>query len=159
MWSRVGVQTRIPSAGQNRRAPVFGALDAVSGRAVAWVAPHKRSGDFIAFILYLLGRYENRHLFLFLDNCSIHKAKRVRRILADLKDRVTLIWNAAYTPELNLIERYWGHLKSKAIHNYYFGTIEDLTAAIYEAVTAMNRGRRHRMSLDLNMAQSFRGVA
>lgn len=131
----------------------------MSGKTVAWVAPHKRSDDFLAFVLHLIGRYQPRHLFLFLDNCSIHKAKRVQRMLADLKDRVTLIWNAAYTPELNLIERYWGHLKSKAINNYYFGTIEDLTTAIYEAVSALNRGKRHRMVLHLDIARSFRGAA
>ncbi len=131
----------------------------VTGKTVVWVAEHKRADDFLGFVLHLVSRYQPRHLFLFLDNCSIHKAKCVQRVLADLKDRVTLLWNAPYTPELNLIERYWGHLKSKAINNYYFGTLEDLTAAIYEAVSALNRTRRLRMILYLDTARSFRGAA
>ena len=124
-----------------------------------WVAPHKRADDFLGFLLHLIGRYQPRHLVLFLDNCSIHTAKRVQRVVADLKDRVTFIFNAPYTPELNLIERYWGHLKSKAINNYYFGTLEDLTAAIYEAVTALNRARRLRMILHLDTVRLHRGAA
>lgn len=124
-----------------------------------WVAEHKRADDFLGFVLHLIGRYQPRHLYLFLDNCSIHTAKRVQRVLIDLKERVTLVFNAPYTPELNLIERYWGHLKSKAINNYYFGTLDDLTSAIYDAVAALNRKRSLRMTLHLNTVRLHRGAA
>ena len=45
----------------------------------------------------------------------------------DHRGRLTVIWNATYAPNLNLIERFWGHLKRSAIHNYYFETVENLS--------------------------------
>ncbi len=102
-------------------------------------------------------RYRGRHLFVFLDNCSIHTSKRVQRFWADHKEQLTPIWNAPYTPELNLIERYWGHLKAKAIHNDYFGDEASLRAAIRQAVAAFNRS--HVLRLRLESAHSIRPAA
>lgn len=158
-WSRVGEQPVVPSAGHNRRVPVFGGLDASTGVLTLHLAQGKRTADFVAFLKLLLARYAGRHVFLFLDNCSIHSARAAQRFFADHRSAITPIWNAPYTPELNLIERYWGHLKAKAIHNYYFETVENLETAIRQAVTAMNRSRSLRLHLSLNDLRSLRRTA
>jgi len=44
----------VPSAGQNRRVPVFGALDAMTGEVSALVTAKKRSGEFLDFLKWLL---------------------------------------------------------------------------------------------------------
>ena len=147
MWCRRGEQPKVPSAGQNRRVPVFGALDAHTGKATVYLAERKRGADFIVFLKLLLRRYRGRHVFVFLDNCSIHTSKLVQRFWADHRAELTPIWNAAYTPELNLIERYWGHLKATATDNYFFGDEEHLRAAIRAAITAFNRSGKLRMQL------------
>jgi len=152
---RIGRQTRIPSAGQNRKVPVFGALDPSNGRLTAGLLGGKNSACFILFLKRLLLMYPGKHIFLFLDNCSIHHAKAVMRFTADHSDRLTFIWNATYAPQLNLIERYWGHLKAKAIHNYFFETREKLERAIRDAVHAMNRSRKIKMSLHLHTLNSL----
>jgi transposase len=107
----------------------------------------------------LFRRYAGRHVYLFLDNCSIHDSKLVRRFLADHQDRITLIWNATYCPELNLIERYWGHLKATATNNYLFGSAEALRQAVRQAVCLMNRSRTRRMKLHVRFLQRLRGAA
>ena len=159
MWAPVGAPCTVPSAGQNRRAPVFGALDAGTGNVTFLLTERKRSADFLAFLKHLLRRYRGRHVFLFLDNCSIHSSKVIRRFLADHAKDLTPIWNAPYTPELNRIERYWGHLKAKAIHNYYFGTLDNLKAAIREAIHTFNRSKHLTMTLCIDMLQSLHKAA
>lgn len=160
MWCRRGEQPRIPSAGQNRKVPVFGGLDAHTGKATIYLAERKRGVDFVAFLKLLLRRYAGRHVFVFLDNCSIHNSKLLQRFWADHRAELTPIWNAAYAPELNLIERYWGYLKTRATHNYFFGDEEHLRRAIREAVAAFNRSAKLRMELaTLETGQSFREAA
>ena len=156
---RIGEQTRIPSAGQNRKVPVFGALDPHSGRLVAGLFGRKNSACFILFLKQLLRLYAGKHIFLFLDNCSIHHAKVVMRFLADHPDRISVIWNATYAPQLNLIERYWGHLKAKAIHNYFFETQERLEKAIRNAVSVMNRSEKSKMTIHLHTLKSLSDAA
>lgn len=159
MWAPIGEDCVVPSAGQNRRAPVFGALDAQTGHVTFLLTERKRSADFIAFLKRVLRRYKDRHVYLFLDNCSIHWSKVVRRFFADHTRELTPIWNAPYTPELNRIERYWKHLKDKAIHNYYFGTLNDLKAAIRDAIHSLNRSRKLKMNVSFDILQPLRKAA
>ena len=159
MWGLIGEECIVPSAGQNRRAPVFGALDAQTGRVTFLLTERKRSAEFIVFLKHMLRRYQGRHIYLFLDNCSIHWSKIVRRFFADHTKELTPIWNAPYTPELNRIERYWGHLKAKAIHNYYFGTLDDLKTAIREAIHSLNRSRKFQMTLSFDILHPLRNAA
>ncbi len=159
MWAPIGKQARIPSAGVNQRVAVFGALDAVSGRVLACTAQRKNASAFRDYLALLCARYKGRHIFLFLDNCSIHHAKVIERFLFDHKAQITVIWNAAYTPELNLIERYWGHLKAKAINNYFFGTQAALEQAVREAIIDLNRSQKLRMTVHLEFLQTFRKTA
>jgi len=159
MWGLIGEDCTVPSAGQNRRAPVFGALDALTGRVTFLLTDRKRSAEFIVFLKHLLRRYKGRHVYLFLDNCSIHCSKVARRFFADHAEEVTPIWNAPYTPELNRIERYWGHLKAKAIHNYYFGTLDHLKIAIREAIHSLNRSRKLKMTVSFDILHPLRKAA
>jgi putative transposase len=147
----------VPSAGQNRRVPVFGALDAVSSEVTALLTPKKCGADFLDFLDFLLGKHyaDHERVYLFLDNCSIHHTKAVRQFLDAQRHRVRVIWNAAYTPNLNLIERFWGHLKRSAIHNYYFETVENLEEAIMRAIHSVNRQLDHTFRLQLKTAQPF----
>ena len=147
----------VPSAGQNRRVPVFGALDAMTGQVTAKITAHKRSGDFLEFLHWLLEDVytDCKHVYLFLDNCSIHHTKAVQQYLDDHRNRLTVIWNATYAPNLNLIERFWGHLKRSAIHNYYFQTVTNLEKAILRAVRALNRNKNHPLRLRLQTVQTL----
>jgi len=151
----------VPSAGQNRRVPVFGALDAMTGEVTAMVTAKKRSGEFLAFLDWVVNDIYagKKHVYLFLDNCSIHHTKAVAKFFDDHRERVTVIWNAAYAPNLNLIERFWGHLKRTAIHNYYFQTVESLEDAIIQAVNTINRNTNHPIRMHLQTEQTLREAA
>lgn len=150
-----GRQRRIPSAGVNRRVPVFGALNPVSGRLTVHVGSGKNSAEYVRFLKRLIASRNGRHVFLFTDNCSIHHAKCVMRFLADHAAVITVIWNAPYTPELNLIERYWGHLKQRAIYNYYFETRQALEQAIRDAVRAFNKSKELNIKINLDYLNSL----
>jgi transposase len=159
MWWLVGKQPVVPSAGQDRRIAVFGSFNPQLGRLHIHLPGRKNAASFVAHLKGLCQIYPNQHLLIFLDNCSIHHAKMVQRFLADHCDRMTLIWNAPYTPELNLIERYWGHLKAKATNNYFFGTVEKLESAIRRAVRDFNRSPALRMTCNLQFMRPLRKAA
>lgn len=155
MWGLIGEQPIVPAAGVDQRVPVFGSLNPITGRLIAQISNGKTSKDFLKHLKLLLRIYPGRHIFLFADNSSIHHAKAIKRFLADNAECITAIWNAAYTPELNLIERYWGHLKAKAINNYYFETKTKLEKAIRDAVRDLNRSKKLNMVVNLHLLQTL----
>ena len=81
--------------------------------------------------------------------------KAVQSYMDQHRDRLTVIWNATYAPNLNLIERFWWHLKRSAIHNDYFEMVENLEKAIMKAVDALNQNPDHPLRLNLQTVQSF----
>lgn len=124
------------------------------------VAERKRSAEFLTFLEWLRDDVyaDQAHVFLFLDNCSIHKTKAVLAWLQTHKDHFSVIWNAPYTPNLNDIERIWGQLKRASINNYYFKTVENLEKAVLRAVAEHNRKIRCQKE-QLSMFHSLRRAA
>ena len=78
------------------------------------------------------------------DNARFHHTKAVRAFLAEHADQITLFWLPPYCPDLNLIERLWGHLKRTVLANVLFKTVNDLVAAFRRGVRCVN-GRRNKM--------------
>ena len=133
----------------------------MTGEVTTLITDRKRSAEFLDFLHWFLDDlYADReHVYLFLDNCSIHHTKAVQAFIEAHQDRLTVIWNAPYAPNLNLIERFWGHLKSSAIHNYYFETVENRAAAIIKAVNTLNHNKNHPFRLRLQTVQSLAQAA
>lgn len=129
----------------------------MTGEVTALITAKKRSAEFLDFLCWLVEDiYADRdHIYLFLDNCSIHHTKAVQAYLDAHRDQLTVIWNATYAPNLNLIERFWGHLKRSAIHNYYFETVDNLEKAIMDAVNRLNRQKNHPFRLHLQTVQTL----
>ena len=138
----------VPSAGQNRRVSVFGALD-LSGELSCMIAEHKRSVEFLEFLRWLDETVYSdvESLFLFMDNCSIHKTKAVLSYFQDRSEKLKVIWNAAYAPNLNDIEGVWGQLKRSSVNNYYFETAQNLENAVLQAIRQRNRSVRKRNTI------------
>ncbi len=133
----------------------------MTGEVSARVTRKKRSGEFLEFLEWLISKIyaDYQQVDLFLDNGSIHHTKAVRRFFEDHREQLTVIWNAPYPPNLNLIERFWGPLKATAIHNYYFETVANLEQAIIKSVNALNKDQDHPVRMHLRTEQNLRKVA
>lgn len=92
MWVLQGHRATVDSAGQNRRVSVFGALD-TNGDLGCRAAARRRSAEFLTFLEWLRDEVyaDQAHVFLFLDNCSIHKTRAVLAWLQTHKDHFSVI--------------------------------------------------------------------
>jgi putative transposase len=133
----------------------------MTGEVTALITSKRCSKEFLDFLRWLVEDiYQDKErIYLFLDNCSIHHTQAVREYIANSKGRLVVIWNATYAPNLNLIERFWGHLKRSAIHNYYFETVENLEKAIIESVKTLNRQKDHPLRMHLQTVQDLSKAA
>ena len=55
-------------------------------------------------------------------------AKEVTTLAKDLN--IEVVYLPLYSPNLNLIERYWGFLRKKVLQNQYYKTFEEFHEAI-----------------------------
>ena len=137
-WYLRGTPRPVPAAGTNQRRGIYGALAPYAQRLLAHTTRDKSAEGFVEFLRALLRTYRHLHILLVLDNGPIHTAKIVTAFLGQHAERITPLWLPKYSPNLNLIERVWGHLKRAALANVFFRTPARLLVAIHRAIAAFN---------------------
>ena len=141
MWARIGRQPRVRSPGQNQKKVVYGAVDYATGKITTTIADTKSGLNFIEFLAALVRSYAGRKIRLVCDNARYHHTRAVQDWLDGHRRWIEVYWLPAYCPDLNLIERLWGHLKRTVIANVLFSTIHDLVIAFQRGVRAVNAKR------------------
>ena len=157
MWMRRGRQTKIPAPGTNQKVHIFGALDWKTGHIDHRVCAKKNAQHFLDFLDQLAAqrRHDSRKAILVLDNASYHTTGSVLRWLDEHRDRFYAFWLPTYSPELNVIDRFWGHLKGAALANHYFGDVWNLTQALHEAVDNFNQMGETVFDLVFNISRNL----
>jgi transposase len=136
MWSWVGQQWRIPTPGSNTARAIFGALEIRTGRWTYLVRERMRTGDFLAFLEYLLTVYPRHPIILIVDNYSSHTAGEVRDWLA-AHPRLQLHFLPTHCSHPNPVERIWLQLKGDLAANRLYGSIKLLLASVDRFFAAM----------------------
>ena len=131
-WRRrgAGYQDAIPTPGQNRKAYIAGALHAHTGKVV-WVGGlRKDSALFIDQLEALERAYPKaKRLVLIVDNYAVHKSRAVNAWLSE-HPKVELLFQPAYHPWVNRIERLWKAMHDTVTRNHRCRTLEALCAQV-----------------------------
>jgi transposase len=86
---------------------------------------------------------------LIIDNAPWHAGEVVRQALAD-NPHLELKRLPSYSPQLNVIERFWKLLRRRATHNRLFDTVADLKRSIRNSLRYFQTVRRRIRSLIAN---------
>lgn len=136
MWQRIGTQLRLPTPGQNHRRSIFGGLNVRTGQWHYLLADHKRTADFITFLILLTQSYATGLIYVIVDNASIHTSKSLQTWLAD-QPRLRLVYLPTYSGhQLNPVEKVWWRLKQFIAANRNFTALADLDVAIHHCCRA-----------------------
>jgi transposase len=87
---------------------------------------------------------------IMLDNASYNHADPVTRATAEL--RIQLLYLPTYSPNLNLIERFWRFLKRKIARNRYYTTFAEFRIAVQNV---LNNFVAYRDDLTALMTEHF----
>lgn len=140
-WMKRGQQKQLPafSARQREYLHLIGAYNWHSAGVTVVPVERKNSQSFIAFLEYLLLEvYVNAVVVLVLDNASYHHSAAVRAALSLFEHRVAVVWLPEYCPELNLIERFWLHLKATATANTLYPSRQALEENLTRCLQQQN---------------------
>lgn len=148
-WATIGCQPEVQAPGKNEKKVIYGSVDYASGKLTYTVADRKSGGDFLEFLEVALKKYAGRKLRMVCDNGRFHKTKAVLAFLERNKEKIEIYWLPPYCPDLNLIERLWGHLKRTVIANVLYRHLDDLVSAFRTGVRRLTV-KREQMSFLFN---------
>ena len=134
-WSRKGRrgQRLVAAPGTNEKKYGFGLVDWRDGWLDWELADGRRAAPFCAQLRRAVARSaaRGRVAMVLLDNLSIHTpagSRLLRALLAELGDRLVLVYTPTYDPDANRIEWLWRSLRRAVTHTHQHATLAPLLA-------------------------------
>ena len=128
VWIPKGARELVMTPGQNAKQSLAGALNLATGKLVYCLGARKDTGLFRDRLTLLDQTYpapEVRHIYVMVDDYSIHKAKAVEPWLAS-HPRLAWLWVPTYGPRANPIERVFGAVHDNCTRNHKRKRLRDL---------------------------------
>jgi len=123
----------IPSPSGRKRFNVLGALHAVTKEMVTFTNETYINAQSVCQLLLKLAQdYGTNPITVVLDNARYQKCALVQGFAADLG--IELLFLPSYSPQLNLIERYWRFVKKKCLYSKYYPDFKQFKAAITQCI-------------------------
>ena len=127
-WVRQGEERQIPTNTGRRRLNINGAIDVQSHSAVIRYEETVNADAAIGLFQALEAKHPNaKEIYVICDNARYYWARDVRTYLET--SRVKVIHLPPYSPNLNLIERFWKFFKKNILYNRYYERFEQFKEA------------------------------
>lgn len=142
VWCRRGRhgQRLIEAPGVNRKVYGFGLVDWRDGWFDGRLAAGRTAAAFCAQVRAAVARSQarGRAALVIADNAGTHTpagSKPVRALVAELADRLRLVYTPAYDPDANRIEWLWRVSRRAVTHNHQHRDLAALGAAAHDHFT------------------------
>lgn len=135
VWSEVPIFVRTSSGRQ--RMNILGAMHATTHKLYSIsTTDYIKATTVVELIEFLRQELPGKSIHLVLDNAAYQKCELV--VKAARKHRVHLVYLPPYSPNLNLIERFWKYLKKKVLAGVHYATKPDFIKAIHDFIDEVN---------------------
>ena len=129
-WFHKGKQRIIPTYGKHEGVKLLGILNYETGRIYCEEHEKYDAEVFLGFLKNILKLYPVGKIVMILDNSRIHHAILLESFLKENSDRLQLKFLPPYSPKMNLIEGFWGWLKSEVVNNVFFASVREIRKAV-----------------------------
>ena len=127
-WIKRGEDKYIKSNTGRRRVNINGAINIETMHTVTRCDETINSESTIALFKQIVRKHRKAEtIYIICDNARYYYSNLVRAFTAASK--IVLIFLPPYSPNLNLIERYWKFFKKKVLNNCYYETFEEFKKA------------------------------
>jgi transposase len=145
-------RTFICSPSGRERFNVLGAVNAVSKEIITITNETYINSESICQLLFKLANLGlSIPIILVLDNAKYQKCKLVQDYAEQLG--IQLCYLPYYSPQLNLIERFWKFIRNECLYSKYYASFADFKAAISNCIDTANTGKQEK--LDSLLALNF----
>jgi transposase len=129
-WTKRAKQMAVPTPGKNEKRYLAGALNATTGKVI-WVEWEKKNAEIFILLLAKLRKCyrQAKRITLIADNYVIHKSAMTQCFLEHNR-KFRILFQPAYHPWVNRIERLWKKLHDVVTRNHRYPTMAKLMEAV-----------------------------
>jgi putative transposase len=139
-WTKKGQQKRInDTEDKDIKANVLGLYDYNKKELAYSLTKETMDSEMFISLFDITKPEDDVPICVVIDNCSIHTSNMTKnKIIEWAKEGIFLYYLPTHSPELNLIEGRWNHLKYHCMSKRSFDNQNDLETAINEGITKLN---------------------
>jgi len=142
----------IASPSGRQRFNVLGAVDAVTKEILTVTNETYINAETVCLLLTdITTRYAGEAITIVLDNARYQKCALVLQRAAEL--HIQLLYLPAYSPNLNLIERFWRYVRKDCLYSKYYPKFDGFKQALTDCI--QNAHPQHRDELESLLTWNF----
>jgi len=135
VWSFARIFVKTPSG--RKRFNVLGAVDAITRKVTTICNETYVNAQTVCELLHKVAReHAGLPVTLVMDNARYQRCKLVMDLAQELG--IELLFLPPYSPNLNLIERYWKLLKKRCLRSKYYESFKLFREAILDGIERSN---------------------
>ena len=148
----------IASPAGRKRFNVLGALNAMTHEIITVTNQTYINAQSVCDLLLKISTmYIDMPITIVLDNARYQKCEMVRNLANELN--IELLYLPSYSPQLNLIERFWKFVKKECLYSKYYQDYKQFENAIVECIKSANTKHKNKLKSLLTWNfQSFKNV-
>jgi len=156
------VRLWIPAASGRQRFNVLGAYDAISREMITITNTDSVNAETMCDLVQRIERTNRSRkkmpITLVLDNARYQRNELVKQLADELG--IELLFLPSYSPNLNLIERYWRLIKKEALYGRYYQNFKAFRTGIEEAMGKLHNEKKEKVKTMMTLKfQSFDNVS
>ena len=106
------------------------------------ILPSANTAMMNLFLAQVAEDFADYFIVMQVDQAGWHRAKDLQ-----VPENIRLIFQPAYSPELNPVEHLWEELREKYLHNRVFPSLEELIEVLCQALTELTEAKERLRSM------------
>lgn len=138
-----GLKGQTPVVQTSGQRQSLNVISAVTARGEFWAATYTGKLDTDSYLAFLQNFMQGRSgkVFLVVDGHPVHKAKRIKEYVHELRGRLEIYFLPPYAPDLNPDEFVWSYMKNNGVSKKPLKQNESLRERIEQDLNAISENR------------------
>ena len=141
-WAPDGLRPQVKAQFIREYTHVFSAVCPRDGQSFSLILPYADTEAMQIFLKQLSRRFRRYRVVLVLDGAAWHRSQPLGAF-----DNIRLLFQPAYSPELNPVEHLWEHLREKYLRNSVWNTLEALETELVRILQEVSQSKSVLQSL------------
>lgn len=132
-WAPPKIRPRVANQKIREYFYVYSAVCPMSGEMTSLILPYASTEMMNIFLDQVSKDFSDYFIVMQTDQAGWHKSKDLK-----MPENIRLLYQPAYSPELNPVEHIWDELKEKFIQNITFETIKKVITAVCKGINQLS---------------------
>ena len=141
-WAPPGMRPKAPRQVIREFSYVYAAVAPEQGLMTSLILPHADTQMMNRFLAQVARDFADYFIVMQVDQAGWHRAKDLQ-----VPENIRLIFQPAYSPEVNPVEHLWEEVREKYLHNRVFSSLEELIEVLCQALTELTEDRARLRSM------------